>query len=357
MRAEVDRPRPDLLLDASPRDPRAPRAELRGALRPRPAHRSCSRTTGSPSSAHAYGLDTAFAARGRRRPARPSPCCCEYDALPGIGHACGHNIIATAGLGAGLAAAALAEEVGGTVAHPRHAGRGGRRRQVLMAERGAFDGVDAAMMVHPAGADLAAMDAIAIQQLVATTTGKAAHAAAAPRDGPQRARRRRARLHERGRAAPAHPARRAHPRHLHRGAATSPTSCRRDAGDDWYVRSRDDRVAASRSRQRVLACLEAGADGGGLHDGASSGTTRPTPTWSTTSPMVDALRRQRSAGSAARGRSRDDRAARRRQHRHGQRQLPRAVDPPDDRGRRRRRADPHPGLRRVRPVAPRATGP
>ena len=58
---------------------------------------------------------------GRRRRARPSPCCCEYDALPGIGHACGHNIIATAGLGAGLAAAALADEVGGRVVRPRHA--------------------------------------------------------------------------------------------------------------------------------------------------------------------------------------------------------------------------------------------
>ena len=68
---------------------------------------------------------------GRHRRARPSPCCCEYDALPGIGHACGHNIIAAAGLGAGLAAAALADELGGRVRHPRHAGRGGRRRQGL----------------------------------------------------------------------------------------------------------------------------------------------------------------------------------------------------------------------------------
>ena len=66
---------------------------------------------------------------GRHRRARPSPCCCEYDALPGIGHACGHNIIAAAGLGAGLAAAALADELGGRVVDPRHAGRGGRRRQ------------------------------------------------------------------------------------------------------------------------------------------------------------------------------------------------------------------------------------
>ena len=54
---------------------------------------------------------------------------CEYDALPGIGHACGHNIIAAAGLGAGLAAAALADELGGRVLVLGTPGRGGRRRQ------------------------------------------------------------------------------------------------------------------------------------------------------------------------------------------------------------------------------------
>src|SRR5690348_8817511 len=62
----------------------------------------------------ARGIDTAFEARA----GRDGPCIavlCEYDALPEIGHACGHNIIGTAGLGAGIAAAALAEEVGGRV--------------------------------------------------------------------------------------------------------------------------------------------------------------------------------------------------------------------------------------------------
>src|SRR5690606_23325153 len=62
----------------------------------------------------AYGLDTAFAARaGSDGPL--VAVLCEYDALPGIGHACGHNVIAAAGLGAGLAAAALADELGGRV--------------------------------------------------------------------------------------------------------------------------------------------------------------------------------------------------------------------------------------------------
>ena len=108
---------------------------------------------------------------------------CEYDALPAIGHACGHNVIATAGLGAGLAAAAVAEQAGGTLrimGTPAEEGGGGK---IEMARRGAFDDVDAAMMVHPADADLIAMDTIAFQQLHVQYHGKAAHAAAAPWDG------------------------------------------------------------------------------------------------------------------------------------------------------------------------------
>ena len=59
----------------------------------------------------AYGLETAFeGSAGESGPVLAV--LCEYDALPGIGHACGHNVIATAGLGAGMAAAAVAEEMG-----------------------------------------------------------------------------------------------------------------------------------------------------------------------------------------------------------------------------------------------------
>ena len=108
---------------------------------------------------------------------------CEYDALPEIGHACGHNIIGTAGLGAGLAAAALADELGGRVVilgTPAEEGGGGK---VFLAERGALDGVDAAMMVHPAGHDLVRMDVIAIHQLHVDYHGEAAHAAAFPHKG------------------------------------------------------------------------------------------------------------------------------------------------------------------------------
>lgn len=131
---------------------------------------------------HAYDLDTAFVGRaGRSGP--HIGVCLEYDALPGIGHACGHNIIAAAGLGAGLAAAALADQCGGRVSifgTPAEEGGGGK---VFMIRRQAFADVDAAMMVHPAGAELRSMSTIAIQQCVVTYSGESAHAAAAPERG------------------------------------------------------------------------------------------------------------------------------------------------------------------------------
>src|SRR3954468_2363096 len=64
---------------------------------------------------HAFDLDTAFIARAGSGNGPTIAVLCEYDALPGIGHACGHNIIGTAGLGAGVAVAALADELGGRV--------------------------------------------------------------------------------------------------------------------------------------------------------------------------------------------------------------------------------------------------
>jgi amidohydrolase len=134
---------------------------------------------GLPTERHAYGEPTGFAARaGDDGPT--VAVMLEYDALPGIGHACGHNVIAAAGLGAGLAAAALAGELGGRVlvlGTPAEEGGGGK---VAMADRGALDGVDAAMMVHPADHELRRMSTIAIQRLRVEYHGEAAHAAAYP---------------------------------------------------------------------------------------------------------------------------------------------------------------------------------
>ena len=130
----------------------------------------------------AYGLDTAFeGTAGTTGPVLAV--LCEYDALPGIGHACGHNIIAAAGAGAGLAAAVVAEELGGRVrilGTPAEEGGGGK---VWMIKEGAFAGVDAAVMVHPADADLAMMSSLAVQQVQVSYTGLASHAAAAPEEG------------------------------------------------------------------------------------------------------------------------------------------------------------------------------
>ena len=109
--------------------------------------------------------------------------CLEYDALPGVGHACGHNIIATAGLGASLAAASLCGDGGGRIrilGTPAEEGGGGK---VFAMRQGALDGVDAAMMIHPADADLLNMDAIAVAEIHIEYFGEAAHAAAFPHLG------------------------------------------------------------------------------------------------------------------------------------------------------------------------------
>jgi amidohydrolase len=133
-------------------------------------------------SRHAYGVATAFESMvGERGP--DLAVLCEYDALPGIGHACGHNVIATSGLGAGIALAALAGDVGARVrimGTPAEEGGGGK---IVMARNGAFAGLTAAMMIHPADADLIRMNCIAVQELYVDYEGRAAHAAAAPQEG------------------------------------------------------------------------------------------------------------------------------------------------------------------------------
>ena len=138
---------------------------------------------GLPVTTHAYGLETAFASVSGPSDGPLVAVLCEYDALPGIGHACGHNIIAAAGLGAGLAAAAVADALGGWVlilGTPAEEGGGGKQK---LLDAGAFAGVQAAMMVHPASTDLPTLSAIAIQHLTVQYFGRAAHAAAAPWQG------------------------------------------------------------------------------------------------------------------------------------------------------------------------------
>ena len=109
--------------------------------------------------------------------------CAEYDALPEVGHACGHNCIAAAAVGAGLALARVADDAGITVrviGTPAEEGGGGK---ILLLERGAFDGVHAAMMVHPSPWEMIAMPCLAVSHLSVHFTGKAAHASAMPEAG------------------------------------------------------------------------------------------------------------------------------------------------------------------------------
>lgn len=109
--------------------------------------------------------------------------CAEYDALPEIGHACGHNIIAAAAVGAAVTLAELADRLGITVrviGTPAEETGGGK---VLMLRRGVFDDVALALMVHPGPADVCAPMSLAITDLEVRYTGRSAHAAAAPQYG------------------------------------------------------------------------------------------------------------------------------------------------------------------------------
>lgn len=138
---------------------------------------------GLPIARQAYGLDTGYACEfGAPDGNGTVAILSEYDALPGIGHSCGHNIIASSGLGAALALS----KVKGWKGRVRYLGtpaeeRGGGKE--IMAQHGAFDGVDAAMMVHPAGMDMTTMPSIALSSVEAVFDGQSAHASAMPHRG------------------------------------------------------------------------------------------------------------------------------------------------------------------------------
>ncbi|MCE4027639.1 M20 family metallopeptidase [Microbacterium sp. Au-Mic1] len=107
----------------------------------------------------------------------------EYDALPGLGHACGHNLIAASAVGAGLALAPLADELGLTVrvyGTPAEEGGGGK---IELIEAGAFRDLDLAMMVHPAPVDVAEARPFAVSHSHVAYDGVSAHAAAYPDQG------------------------------------------------------------------------------------------------------------------------------------------------------------------------------
>ena len=128
------------------------------------------------------GLPTAFRARAGKGSPRVA-ILAEYDALPGVGHACGHNLIATGAIGAFVAAAQVVGSTGGEVVllgTPAEEGGGGK---ITMIDAGVFADVDAAMMFHPFDRDLLAHTALASLWLTFDFKGKPSHAAIAPHAG------------------------------------------------------------------------------------------------------------------------------------------------------------------------------
>lgn len=127
-------------------------------------------------------LPTAF--RGSYGQGKPAiAILAEYDALPEQGHACGHNLIAACAVGAGVAAKPAIDRFGGSIlviGTPAEELYGGK---AIMADRGAFNDVDIAMMVHPGVYDVATTQALACQSLEVEFFGRAAHAAARPETG------------------------------------------------------------------------------------------------------------------------------------------------------------------------------
>ncbi|RCV53976.1 amidohydrolase [Marinitenerispora sediminis] len=185
--------------------------------------------------------------------------CAEYDALPGIGHACGHNVIAAAAVGAALALRGPAADLGLTVrliGTPAEESGGGK---ITMLEAGVFDDVALAMMVHPAPHEVCAPRSLAIQTLRVRYRGRAAHAAVAPHLGRSAA----------DALTIAHVAlglARQHlpPRHLVHGitlaAGSSPNTVPDHAEAVFDLRAPDAESLAE-LEERVRGCLAAGAAG------------------------------------------------------------------------------------------------
>lgn len=185
----------------------------------------------------------------------------EYDALPGIGHACGHNIIATTALGATLGLQAVAAQLPGKIrliGTPAEEKGGGKE---LMARAGAFDGVDAALMIHPAGVNLASMPCICVAEVEVIYHGKSSHASAMPHkginalDGLLLAYQAISNLRQHIR-----PTERIHGIISEGGAAPNIVPDR--TAGQFYVRAANEKDL-SRLKPRVQACFEAGAKGSG----------------------------------------------------------------------------------------------
>ena len=130
------------------------------------------------------GYDTAF--RAVLESGKPGPTVaflCEYDALPDIGHGCGHNMIGVMGAGAGIGLATVLTRIGGKIIVLGTPAEETDGAKVAMAAQGIFAGVDAAMLLHPDGVSYASGSSLAMEAVQFAFRGKASHAAAAPEKG------------------------------------------------------------------------------------------------------------------------------------------------------------------------------
>ncbi len=208
-----------------------------------------------------YGLDTAFECVTLDNGGPNIDIIAEYDALPGIGHACGHNLIATSALGAAAALGAMGADLPGNIrllGTPAEEKGGGKE---LMARAGAFEQSTIAMMIHPAGVNLSTMPSICIAEVEAVYHGRAAHASAMPHKGKNA-------LDALLLAYQAISNLRQHIRDNERihGIVTqggeAPNIVPARCAGEFYVRAANIR-ALEQLKPRVQACFEAGATGSG----------------------------------------------------------------------------------------------
>ncbi|MFU8690720.1 M20 family metallopeptidase [Rossellomorea sp. FS2] len=133
------------------------------------------------------GHETALLAR--RKSAKPGPAIAflaEYDALPGLGHACGHNIIGTTSVSAAIALSKVIDETGGEVVlfgTPAEEGGPNGSAKGSFVKHGLLEGIDAALMVHPANSTRITSNSLAVDPLDFEYIGKPAHAAGSPHHG------------------------------------------------------------------------------------------------------------------------------------------------------------------------------
>ncbi|GAA4867049.1 M20 family metallopeptidase [Saccharopolyspora cebuensis] len=202
------------------------------------------------------GLETAFLARYGSGPLRIA-LCAEYDALPGLGHACGHNLIAASSVGAALGLAEVADDLGLTVevyGTPAEEGGGGK---IEMLDRGAFRDVDLAMMVHPAPVDVAEARPFAVSHSRISYRGRSAHAAAYPEDGVNAADAFTVAQVAIGLLRQQLPSgSRVHG--VVTAAGSAPNAIPEDSSGRWYVRA-ESLAELAEIEPRVLRCFEAGA--------------------------------------------------------------------------------------------------